>query len=241
MFNNKILQDLLSRIEFSQKDKLLFILLLDEEKPKPISQIKDIAYDFGLREAKSWNISAILRSAKGLAILLKRGWMITLDGRKYLLDKKGLPNTKDIVVADSLRKQLSKIKNGDTVNFLNEAISCLEHGSKRAAVILSWVGAMSVLHDYIVGNHFSSFNIEAQKRFSDWKPAKTKDDLSRMKETNFLIVLEVISVLGKNVKQELEACLQLRNSCGHPNSLQIGESKVLGHIEILILNVFSKF
>ena len=62
-----------------------------------------------------------------------------------------------------------------------------------------------------------------------------------MREANFLVVLEAISVLGKNVKQELDICLQLRNSCGHPNSLQIGENKVFVHIEMLILNVFSKF
>jgi hypothetical protein len=29
--------------------------------------------------------------------------------------------------------------------------------------------------------------------------------------------------------------------CGHPNSLKIGEHAVAAHVEVLILNVFSKF
>jgi hypothetical protein len=46
-------------------------------------------------------------------------------------------------------------------------------------------------------------------------------------ETTFLQIAESISMLGKNVKQELEGCLRLRNSCGHPNSLKIGVNKGL--------------
>jgi hypothetical protein len=63
-----------------------------------------------------------------------------------------------------------------------------------------------------------------------------------MKEHDFLDVLNAIGVLGKNVKQELQNnCLQLRNSCGHPNSFKVGEHRVAAHIETLIQNVFSKF
>ena len=71
--------------------------------------------------------------------------------------------------------------------------------------------------------------------------AKNADDLTRMKEHEFLQVLESISAIGKNVKRELENCLNLRNACGHPNSLEIAENRVAAHLEILTLNVFSKF
>jgi hypothetical protein len=62
-----------------------------------------------------------------------------------------------------------------------------------------------------------------------------------MKESEFLNVIEAISVIGKSVKQELLKRLELRNGCGHPNSLSIGEHTVSAHIEALILNVFSRF
>jgi hypothetical protein len=69
----------------------------------------------------------------------------------------------------------------------------------------------------------------------------TADDLSRMKEKDFLDILDHLSIVGKNVKQELEGCLTFRNACGHPNSLVIAETRVAGHIEMLVLNVFVPF
>ena len=48
-------------------------------------------------------------------------------------------------------------------------------------------------------------------------------------------------MIGKNVKDELESCLKLRNACGHPNSLKIGEHRVASHIESLILNVYDVY
>jgi hypothetical protein len=73
--------------------------------------------------------------------------------------------------------------------------------------------------------------------------AANADDLARMKEHDFLETLTAISVAGtgKNVKEELQQALKLRNACGHPNGLKIGEHTVAKHLEILMLNVFSKF
>jgi hypothetical protein len=62
-----------------------------------------------------------------------------------------------------------------------------------------------------------------------------------MAEADFLDRIAAISVIGKNVKKELNDCLDRRNGCGHPNSLQIGANTVAHHIEILFLNVFQKF
>ena len=62
-----------------------------------------------------------------------------------------------------------------------------------------------------------------------------------MKEHDFLQVLEAISVIGKSVKNELETCLKLRNGCGHPNSLKIGQNRVAAHLETLVFNVFAVF
>ena len=62
-----------------------------------------------------------------------------------------------------------------------------------------------------------------------------------MKADTFLDILQAISVIGKNVKQELKKGLTLRNGCGHPNSLKLAEHKVSSHIEDLMLNVFAVF
>jgi hypothetical protein len=141
----------------------------------------------------------------------------------------------------NLRPYLSSIQDNNTVRFLEEAVACFEKGLYRASVVLSWVGAISVLYDYTIQNYLEEFNDEAARRNPRWKFATSKDDLAEMKEFYFLEILEALSIIGKNVKQELQDCLKLRNGCGHPNSLVIGSNKVAAHIEVLILNVFLRF
>lgn len=144
-------------------------------------------------------------------------------------------------VLSALRQALSKVTSQDAQAFVEEAIGCAEAEFHRAAVVLSWSGAIRVLHDHVVTNHLSAFNTEAARRDPKWRAAKTADDLSRMKEYDFLQVLEAISMIGKSVKSELEGCLKLRNGCGHPSSLRVSANRVAAHIEILVLNVFSTF
>ena len=61
------------------------------------------------------------------------------------------------------------------------------------------------------------------------------------READFLDCLEGASIIGKSVRKELGVCLDLRNGCGHPNGLKIGETRVAAHIESLILNVYARF
>jgi hypothetical protein len=202
-----------------------------------------MALSLGLRLAKKWNISAILSAAKESAVLTPNGWELTETGISHLVEKKYLESNlpKHHPVAEQLRQKLPLLKSADASKFLSEAIGCFEHGHFRASVVLSWVGAISVLQDYVIKNVLSKFNAEAVRKDPKWKIALTADDLSRMKEINFLDVLEVISVIGKNVNKELKGCLDRRNGCGHPNSLVVSSQTVAHHLEILLLNVFSKF
>jgi len=39
----------------------------------------------------------------------------------------------------------------------------------------------------------------------------------------------------------LKTCLDLRNGCGHPNSLKVSVNKSAAHIETLLQNIFEKF
>ena len=184
----------------------------------------------------------MLSGSRGLAIRTGAGWELTSDGRAKALELAGsLAASPAPKVAASLRTHLHGLSNPETRAFVEEAIRCYESGLLRAAVVLSWVGAVSVLYDHVHKSKLAEFNVEALRRDAKWRAAKTADDIARMKEHDFLNVLEAISVIGKSVKQELETCLRLRNGCGHPNSLRIGEHRVTGHVETLILNVFSRF
>ena len=236
------LKNVLSNKDLSRKEKILVLLISEGEKEKQVKDIKKLAISNGLREASKWNISQILNDLGDCAIKLPSGWSITNPG-KDLLAQTGILKEKSpvITVHAQLRKYLSKVISEDIKAFLEEAISALEYGLLRSAVVLSWVGSVAILYNEVIKKHLSDFNKEAVKRNPKWRSAKTVDDLAKLKEYDFLQIINGISLIGKNTKLELEQCLKLRNSCGHPNSFRLGEHRVASHIEVLILNVYQKF
>jgi hypothetical protein len=241
------LRELLQDERLNKTDQLLLILGVELDIPKSVSKIREIGRANGLPEVEQRNISALLKSARRAAIHVPQGWILSAKGRKLLMKK--IPDlsgheTPAASIAVELRKHLGKITDSDTLAFLDEAIRCYESKPPlyRAAVVLSWVGAMSVLYNHVIQHRLAEFNSEARRRDPKWKDAKAIDGFSRMKEHDFLDTIETLGIIGKNVKQELQNnCLHLRNSCGHPNSFQVGEHRTAAHLETLIQNIFAKF
>jgi hypothetical protein len=242
MISIDLLKDVLS-VATTDSDRALMCLANEPLKPRAVKEIVSVGQAAGWRTVKRLNISQLLARAKGNAVLVSGGWELTTAGKRYLAKlKQPLISCSPILpVASSLREHSLKIKSKNTQKFVDEAITCFEGRQFRAAVILSWVGAVALLQDHVTKTKLLEFNIIAKTRDAKWKNAMHSDDLGLMKEDNFLDILQELSILGKNVNQELKKALGLRNGCGHPNSLELAEHKVAAHIEDLILNVCSKF
>lgn len=238
--NRDGVKDLISSKALSRSDKLI-ICLAFSDKPLNTRDLKSQCHQFGMVGVKNWNVTDILRKS-GYALHTALGWEIVAKGKERISELSPTKKPKaHLEISQKLRAHALKLKNKDTRAFLEEAIDSFEADHFRAAVVLSWVGAVAILQDQVVAGHLAAFNAAAIAKDSRWKNAVTADDLSRMKEFQFLDIIESLSIISKNVKQELQNCLKLRNGCGHPNSLKIGENRVAAHLEILILNVFSKF
>jgi len=240
-----MLADHLSSNKLSQRDKIFSILLLGGKSRYAVKDIISIGYHAGLRKIKKWNVSSILASDSTLAVKYPDGWALTTKGVKELA-KKGIHSSASPVkaVASDLHSYLPQITNVRIKSFVEEAIGCLENNYFRAAVVLSWVGAISILQDEVLKNCLVKFNAEAKRQNSKWKDASTADHLSLLDESEFLELLASpnVAVIGKNVKEDLKLSgLKLRNGCGHPNTMQIGQNKAAGHVEFLIQNVYSEF
>ena len=235
------LKQAVHRRRVTKTDVALLCVAAAGAKAAHTATVRKLAIEAGVKGAKKINLAAHLHSAEDKVFKAPQGWELTESGRKYVagLAAQELSTSPAATEAQSLRTLLPKLKNDDVRAFLTEAVVCAEQSLVRAAVVLSWVGAVALLHDEVTAHHLAAFNTEALKRDRKWKPAKTSDDLSRMKEATFLEVAEALSLFGKSVKQELETCLKLRNSCGHPNSLKIGPNKVAAHLESLALNVYA--
>ena len=237
------LKQAIHKKKISKTDAALLCVAAAGAKAAPTQTVRQLALESGVKGAKTINFHAHLSSAEDKVFKAPGGWELTDTGRKYVagLAAEEIAASPAATEARTLRALLPKLKNEDARAFVDEAIVCAEQSLFRAAVVLSWVGAMALLHDRVVSKHLADFNVEARKRIPGWKPAKTTDDLGSMREATFLEIGPSISLFGKNVKQELEGCLKVRNSCGHPTSLKIGPNKVAAHLEILALNVYAVF
>lgn len=223
------------------REKLL-VILASFDQPVQLADMRSRSEEAGFKIPKKWNMSHVLGRSGGLAIRIPSGWELTESGKSHLLSL-GINSVNPAVmqVAADLRGHLQNIQNPTTRAFVEEAIKCHEAKLYRSAIVMSWIAAVSVLYRQVVTHHLVAFNNEAKNFNPKWKPAVNEDGLSRMTEAEFLDRLVPIGVIGKNVKEELAKALKLRNGCGHPNSLKVGQNIVASHLETLILNVFEVF
>lgn len=206
------------------------------------AQVKKTALSAGVKGAKNIYYSQHLTSAEDKCCKTPDGWELLEEGRKYVASIAAieLSVSPAATQAQSLRALIPTLKTEDAKVFVLEAIVCAEQSLVRAAVVLSWVGAMSLLYDHVVTKHLAAFNALAASD-PKWKPAKNADDLGAMNERTFLDTIHKMSIIGKNVKQQLITGLELRNGCGHPNSLKVGPNMVASHLEMLVKNIYSQF
>ena len=226
----------------TKQDKVL-VTLLSLTGSATTADVRAELASLGLRASKTWNISALLGGRPKYCFLSDGEWVLQAAAYDYIksIGYEGKANPIKNVVSD-LEVLHATLPSSETKKFVKESLDCYKYGLLRSAVVMSWLAAVHALKLEIVENHLTDFNTEARRIHGNkWKRAVNADDLGKMKESDFLNRLEGISVLGGDSKKHLLKCLDLRNSCGHPNSFVLGENTVASHLEILLSNVFSKF
>lgn len=222
-------------------DKLLLIMATFDQ-PVQLKDLRTRAQNAGFKIPTKWNMSSVLAKSGGLAIRIPTGWELTDTGKNHLKNL-GVESVSPAAmrVAADLRAHLEKVKDTTTRAFVEEAIKCHEAKLYRSAIVMSWIAAVDVLYREVVAKHLAACNTEAKNFNLKWKDAVNEDGLTKMGESDFLDRLVPIGLVGKNVKDQLASSLKLRNGCGHPNSLKVGQNMVTNHLETLLLNVFEPF
>jgi len=238
------LKALVHKDNITNNDRLILLIGSSDSSISKTALTK-LCRDVGL-DSIAKNIGTYIGRVKSLLISTREGYELNERGQARARKLGG--GKPSIKAVDPLLAQLHAasltVSNDDTRSFVEEAVKCLDARLYRAGIVFSWVGAIAVLEDWVLKNQLAAFNAEATARFGakEWKrPAKAVSDFGRLREADFLLVLEAISLISKNVKQELEGCLRLRNSCGHPTALKVGEHKAAAHVETLLQNVYRVF
>jgi hypothetical protein len=105
------------------------------------------------------------------------------------------------------------------------------------------VAALDHLQEFVLAKHLAAFNSALGKR-SDRASKITisaRDDFGELKESVFIETCKSAGIITQDVRKILDEKLGFRNSCAHPSSIQIGDSKVVSFIEDIVDNVFAKY
>jgi hypothetical protein len=235
------LRDALTRKDISKTDKYLLIVG-HHDGPVTNADIKKIAKENGWKIGAQSAPSSFLSASKH-ALLLPKGWTLTGPGRTAL-ENRGLISHIGVLtpVTQTLEKYILDLHDPDKARFVEEAIACVKNKSYRAAIVLTWVGALYLMYAYVLREKLAEFNAEVYRRYPKSKSANTIDDLAGIvKEAEFLNVLEHINAITKAEGKELTSCLDRRNTAGHPNSHTFTEVGVGNHIETLITSVYRRY
>lgn len=221
----------------TQEESVILCLSLDGTEMTSCKDVRQQLVLLGVTSAKKWNLSTVLKRCgdSGSVIKAPGGYRLSSKGQARADSILGNP----IVPSDVLRNSLNELPSSESKKYLDESITCLENHCLRGAIILSWIGAIAILYEYVLKTCLDDFNRTAHTRLRKWKDASTFDDLANLKERDFLEILGTLSIIGKSTKTELIHCLDTRNACGHPNTFNIGEAMTRAHIEVLARNIYS--
>ncbi len=170
--------------------------------------------------------------AKGNRLL----WRLTDTGSAHVRSMLGLPDSEPEVEHDvsALTAIAARVKDSNVREYLEEGITCLQVGARRASVVFLWTGAVRLLHIEMLKKGKKKLNAALRKH--DWKArsVSTLDHFSYVKDRTTLLAAQYLGIHDKSEKDTLQEVLDLRNRCGHPAKYKPGEKKVSSFIEDLI-------
>ncbi len=197
-------------------------------------------------KADKLNLADVLaKSAPYVETVGKQGnrfvWRLTPSGQDHVRTLLGLPS-KDVEIENdvsALSRLISTVSDADVVDYFGEAIRCLQVNALRATVVFLWAGAVKKLRDDAFACGSANVTSAVTKFDPKAKPIAKVDDLVLVKESVLLLALQELGLIDKNQRTVLEACLDLRNKCGHPGKYKVGPKKVSSFVEDLVGIVFA--
>ncbi|MBI5765182.1 MAG: hypothetical protein HZA51_16835 [Planctomycetes bacterium] len=170
-------------------------------------------------------------------------YVLSLDGRSeieiYMDAVAGIRPAKEALLALAAR-----ITDAAERRFLNEAFRCLQAGAPRGAIVMTWALTVDHLQNHVLIHHTSAFNNSLKARSDQNKHViiAIKDDFEKItKEVVFIEVLRSANIITNDVRKILDTQLGFRNTSAHPSTVDVPESKVVGAIEDLVINVILKY
>ena len=171
----------------------------------------------------------------------KRTWRLTETGTAHVLGLMGgiAPALEEDISV--LTRQIGALKDPDVKEYASEALSALQVGARRAAVVFLWVGAVRLIQMAVLAKGTASADAAIRRHNPKARQVQTIDDLQFIQESTLLLGARDLGIFDKGETQILEHCLDVRNKCGHPGKYNPGPKKLSSIIEDLLSVVYSRY
>lgn len=240
--------DLIEDFELiSQKEQIkylsFFYLLIEEKEIFTTRELKKCFIDNNLVVPSniSHELGRLSKEKPTIIVKKSNGYSFHRNSKK-ILEQEFVGSKHKLHISKTLRGLIPEIVSLEQRIFLQEAINCFEIKAYRASILMTWLLTMDVIYEFVINNKLVEFNlaIQAHGKYKKIKFSK-KDDFSEMKESDIIEVLRTAKIISNDIRKILVEKLDFRNTCAHPNTITIKESKAISVIDDLVENVIFKF
>jgi hypothetical protein len=130
--------------------------------------------------------------------------------------------------------------------FLDEALTCFQHGAFRAAMVMAWNLTYHHLCDFVLKKKLADFNQRWPINFAGHHKngqkqiAKMEDFADELKESEVITICGSARIITGDMQSVLTVGLRRRNTAAHPSSSAITQIQAEAHIEDLVQNFVLK-
>ena len=211
------------------------------------AEVRSALIQARIPRAAQINVAQVFASAGALvdtSAANERGhklWHLTGTGTRLVRQELGLPDEEPEIATDvtALESAAKKVTDSLARDFVEEAITCLQVGALRAAVVFAWTGAVRTLHDRASALGWAHVESAVQRHDPRVKALRKVEDFAGVNDKTFLLAARDLSLIDKGQWTILQQALDLRNQCGHPSKYKPGPKKVSALLEDLITIVFT--
>ena len=115
-------------------------------------------------------------------------------------------------------------------DLIRQALRCIEFGLYRAAHVMAWAGAFSLLLEKLEEDGLVALRGARPK----WKGADIHEMAEYYAESQFIEAAEAVKLCTKNMRKTLVSLLHRRNECAHPTAYYPGLNESLGYVSELL-------
>ena len=243
--------ELLDKVEnfeiMSQQQKVKIVAfiftVINNANSFGVNDIKASFLNEGLKEPSNIHRELINLTSCKPAIFLKRNDDYIFERHaKMKLEEAYFNEIRVKQVSSILRLILENVQSPQKRVFLEECINCYEIGAYRSSVVMSWLLAIATISEFVLKLKLNEFNAAIQSHGKYKKLSVTnKDDFTEIKESDFIELLRVAKIITNDTRKILDEKLSFRNTCAHPNSIIVKDSKAVAFIEDVIENIITKY